>query len=117
MEHVLLGRSGLRASRLCLGTMLFGDSRHYGSSADASREIFKPEKDFFPRRGEVPNMEVIKINAIGIKTPETSFPHDFLRSQYIQSILRGGEGSNLRMRCDLDHEIQDVPLPSGNFSN
>ncbi len=40
MRHVLFGRSGLRVSELCLGTMVFGDPRELGATADESREVF-----------------------------------------------------------------------------
>ncbi|MBO0911502.1 MAG: aldo/keto reductase [Acidobacteria bacterium] len=39
-EYVLLGRSGLRVSRLCLGTMTFGMDWGWGSAEEASRQIF-----------------------------------------------------------------------------
>ncbi len=39
-EYVLLGRSGLRISRFCLGTMTFGTEWGWGSAEDASRQIF-----------------------------------------------------------------------------
>ena len=38
-RYVTLGRSGLRVSPLCLGTMTFGEERGWGSSADESQEI------------------------------------------------------------------------------
>ena len=39
-EYVLLGRSGLRVSRFCLGTMTFGTDWGWGTAEDASRQIF-----------------------------------------------------------------------------
>lgn len=39
-EYVLLGRSGLRVSRLCLGTMTFGTEWGWGNAEEACREIF-----------------------------------------------------------------------------
>ena len=39
-EYVLLGRSGLRVSRFCLGTMTFGTEWGWGSAEEASRQIF-----------------------------------------------------------------------------
>jgi aryl-alcohol dehydrogenase-like predicted oxidoreductase len=39
-EYVLLGRSGLRVSRFCLGTMTFGTEWGWGSPEDTSRQIF-----------------------------------------------------------------------------
>jgi len=39
-EYVLLGRSGLRVSRFCLGTMTFGTDWGWGSAEENSREIF-----------------------------------------------------------------------------
>jgi aryl-alcohol dehydrogenase-like predicted oxidoreductase len=39
MRYHLLGRSGLRVSELCLGTMTFGESWGWGASAEESRRI------------------------------------------------------------------------------
>jgi aryl-alcohol dehydrogenase-like predicted oxidoreductase len=39
-EFVTLGRSGLRVSPLCLGTMTFGTEWGWGNDEDASRAIF-----------------------------------------------------------------------------
>jgi len=39
-DYVLLGRSGLRVSRFCLGTMTFGTEWGWGSAEEASRTIF-----------------------------------------------------------------------------
>lgn len=39
MRYRLLGRSGLRVSELCLGTMTFGEDWGWGSSKDESRRI------------------------------------------------------------------------------
>ncbi len=40
MRYRLLGKSGLRVSELCLGTMTFGEDWGWGSSKDESRQIF-----------------------------------------------------------------------------
>jgi len=40
MRYKLLGRSGLRVSELCLGTMTFGDDWGWGAPKDKSRKIF-----------------------------------------------------------------------------
>jgi aryl-alcohol dehydrogenase-like predicted oxidoreductase len=40
-EYVTLGRSGLRVSPLCLGTMTFGTEWGWGSEEDAARTIFR----------------------------------------------------------------------------
>ena len=40
MQYKHLGRSGLRVSELCLGTMSFGDAWGFGANADDSRAIF-----------------------------------------------------------------------------
>ncbi len=40
MKYKLLGRSGLRVSELCLGTMTFGEDWGWGASNDESRRIF-----------------------------------------------------------------------------
>ncbi|MDF5721177.1 MAG: aldo/keto reductase [Rhizonema sp. PD37] len=40
MKYKLLGKSGLRVSELCLGTMTFGDDWGWGASQEESRKIF-----------------------------------------------------------------------------
>ena len=40
MRYRLLGRSGLRVSELCLGTMTFGEDWGWGASKDQSSRIF-----------------------------------------------------------------------------
>jgi aryl-alcohol dehydrogenase-like predicted oxidoreductase len=40
MRYKLLGKSGLRVSELCLGTMTFGDDWGWGAPRDESRKIF-----------------------------------------------------------------------------
>jgi aryl-alcohol dehydrogenase-like predicted oxidoreductase len=40
MRYKLLGKSGLRVSELCLGTMTFGEEWGWGSSRDESRKIY-----------------------------------------------------------------------------
>ncbi len=40
MRYKLLGKSGLRVSELCLGTMTFGDDWGWGSGKDESRKIY-----------------------------------------------------------------------------
>ncbi len=39
-EYLVLGRSGLRVSRFCLGTMTFGTEWGWGSAEDTARQIF-----------------------------------------------------------------------------
>jgi aryl-alcohol dehydrogenase-like predicted oxidoreductase len=41
MRYLLLGRSGLRVSELCLGTMTFGEDWGWGSNKDESRRVFE----------------------------------------------------------------------------
>jgi aryl-alcohol dehydrogenase-like predicted oxidoreductase len=41
MRYRLLGKSGLRVSELCLGTMTFGEDWGWGASKDESRKIFE----------------------------------------------------------------------------
>ena len=41
MRYKLLGRSGLRVSELCLGTMTFGEDWGWGASKDVSCKIFE----------------------------------------------------------------------------
>src|SRR5882757_2843559 len=40
MNYQLLGRSGLRVSDLCLGTMTFGDDWGWGAAKDQARKIY-----------------------------------------------------------------------------
>ena len=40
MRYKLLGRSGLRVSELCLGTMTFGEEWGWGASKEESRKMF-----------------------------------------------------------------------------
>jgi aryl-alcohol dehydrogenase-like predicted oxidoreductase len=40
MRYRLLGKSGLRVSELCLGTMTFGEDWGWGSSKDESRKVY-----------------------------------------------------------------------------
>jgi aryl-alcohol dehydrogenase-like predicted oxidoreductase len=40
MRYKLLGKSGLRVSELCLGTMTFGEDWGWGSTKDESRKIY-----------------------------------------------------------------------------
>jgi len=40
MRYKLMGRSGLRVSELCLGTMTFGEEWGWGASKDVSRNLF-----------------------------------------------------------------------------
>jgi aryl-alcohol dehydrogenase-like predicted oxidoreductase len=47
MRYKLLGKSGLRVSELCLGTMTFGETWGWGASRDESRKQF----DLFLDRG------------------------------------------------------------------
>jgi aryl-alcohol dehydrogenase-like predicted oxidoreductase len=39
-EYVLLGRSGLRVSPVCLGTMTFGDQWGFGVNKEESKKVF-----------------------------------------------------------------------------
>lgn len=40
MKYKLLGKTGLRVSEVCLGTMTFGTEFHWGSTKDQSRKVF-----------------------------------------------------------------------------
>lgn len=40
MNYKLLGKSGLRVSELCLGTMTFGEEWGWGANQDEARAIF-----------------------------------------------------------------------------
>ena len=39
-DYITLGRSGLRVSPLCLGTMTFGTEWGWGSEENVSRSVF-----------------------------------------------------------------------------
>jgi len=41
MDYAILGKSGLRVSKLCLGTMTFGSSEPWGASRDDSKAILE----------------------------------------------------------------------------
>ena len=45
MKYLLLGKSGLRISELCLGAMTFGEDWGWGASKDESYKIFKAYVD------------------------------------------------------------------------
>lgn len=47
MRYTLLGRSGLRVSEFALGTMTFGERMGWGTDADESMRLLRPQ-----RRGE-----------------------------------------------------------------
>jgi aryl-alcohol dehydrogenase-like predicted oxidoreductase len=40
MNYRLLGKSGLRVSEFCLGTMTFGEDWGWGSSKDEAKKIY-----------------------------------------------------------------------------
>src|SRR5471032_412387 len=40
MRYKLLGKSGLRVSEVCLGTMTFGEDWGWGASQEESRKVF-----------------------------------------------------------------------------
>ncbi|HEV2318758.1 MAG TPA: aldo/keto reductase, partial [Verrucomicrobiae bacterium] len=40
MNYKLFGKSGLRVSELCLGTMTFGEEWGWGANKDESRKMF-----------------------------------------------------------------------------
>ena len=45
MRYRILGKSGLRVSELCLGTMTFGEEFGWGASADASCQMYRKFRD------------------------------------------------------------------------
>ena len=45
MKYYLLGKSGLRVSEICLGTMTFGEEWGWGSPKEESREVFRKYAD------------------------------------------------------------------------
>ena len=45
MNYRLLGKSGLRVSEFCLGTMTFGDDWGWGSSKDDAKKIYDAFRD------------------------------------------------------------------------
>jgi aryl-alcohol dehydrogenase-like predicted oxidoreductase len=59
-EYVTLGRSGLRVSPLCLGTMTFGTEWGWGNNEDDSRAIFNRYIDLSIRRTGTPTEKARK---------------------------------------------------------
>jgi aryl-alcohol dehydrogenase-like predicted oxidoreductase len=45
MRYKLLGKSGLRVSEICLGTMTFGEDWGWGSTKDESRRVYDAFRD------------------------------------------------------------------------
>jgi aryl-alcohol dehydrogenase-like predicted oxidoreductase len=45
MNYLLLGRSGLRVSDLCLGTMTFGEDWGWGSAKEEAKKIYDAFRD------------------------------------------------------------------------
>ncbi|MDB6018520.1 MAG: aldo/keto reductase [Pedosphaera sp.] len=45
MNYQLLGRSGLRVSDLCLGTMTFGEDWGWGAARDEARKIYNAYRE------------------------------------------------------------------------
>ncbi len=45
MKYRLLGKSGLRVSEICLGTMTFGEEWGWGASKNESRKMFNAFTD------------------------------------------------------------------------
>ena len=49
MRYKLLGKSGLRVSEVCLGTMTFGEDWGWGSSQEESRQVYNAYLEGLPR--------------------------------------------------------------------
>jgi aryl-alcohol dehydrogenase-like predicted oxidoreductase len=79
MRYKLLGRSGLRVSELCLGTMTFGEDWGWGASQDESRRMFDA---FLDAGGNF-------IDTANLYTQGTSEKHcgEFMQSRRDQIVL------------------------------
>ena len=45
MKYQLLGRSGLRVSNLCLGTMTFGEDWGWGAPKEVAQKVYNAFRD------------------------------------------------------------------------
>jgi aryl-alcohol dehydrogenase-like predicted oxidoreductase len=79
MRYRLLGKSGLRVSELCLGTMTFGEDWGWGSSEDESRQILDA---FFEAGGNLIDTANVYTNG----TSETMLG-EFLRGRRDSAVL------------------------------
>src|ERR1700753_804459 len=91
-HYVTLGRSGLRVSPLCLGTMTFGSDLGWGSSVEESKQIMDR---YFELGGD--------FLATGELLHEVALREDHRRSPRQQA----GQARPPRGR----HEVQRQPLP------
>ncbi|HSV83881.1 MAG TPA: aldo/keto reductase [Ramlibacter sp.] len=44
---------------------------------------------------------------------ELGFPHDFLRTDYVRTLLHGGEPDKMALREPLPHPVSNLPMTSG----
>src|SRR5438552_14711937 len=79
MRYKLLGKTGLRVSEICLGTMTFGEDWGWGASKDESRRIFDA---FFDAGGNFIDTANLYTNG----TSET-FIGDFLQGRRSRAVL------------------------------
>src|SRR5437870_5813673 len=79
MRYKLLGKTGLRVSEICLGTMTFGEDWGWGASKDESGRIFDA---FFDAGGNFIDTANLYTNG----TSET-FIGDFLQGRRSRAVL------------------------------
>jgi len=87
MNYRLLGKSGLRVSEFCLGTMTFGENWGWGSSKDEAKKIYDAFREAGANFIDTAN---IYTNGTSESLDEASrielgFPHEF----YIRDLVRG----------------------------
>ena len=65
MNYQVLGRSGLRVSDLCLGTMTFGDDWGWGSPKEEAKAIYDAFREaggnFIGSRSEFPKPQITQL--------------------------------------------------------
>ena len=92
MRYLLFGRSGLRVSELCLGTMTFGEDWGWGASQTDSRRIFEA---FVEAGGNLGCLDLVladeplRLLDDATRVP-LGFPHEFLASPGIRDLVYGG---------------------------
>lgn len=57
MRYKLLGKSGLRVSEICLGTMTFGEEWGWGANSDESRAMYEAFREAGAKFIKYLNME------------------------------------------------------------
>ena len=116
MRYKLLGRSGLRVSEICLGTMTFGEDWGWGTSEEESRRIFDAFVDAggnfvetanvytmgtserFPSTFMAGKRDEIVLATKYTNTMQTGDPN--LAGNHRKSMMQAVEGSLKRLKTD-----------------